>query len=159
MSEHVTLPKLPITGGCQCGAVRYELNGTPVVSYICHCTECQKQSSSAFGQGLRVQNVDLTITGAYETCNHQGDSGNFVAGDFCPKCGTRLFHRRPEYSETRNIKAGTLDDTSWLKPAGHIWTASKQSWVNIPADAINYLKQPKNFDAIIARWREMIAGQ
>lgn len=155
--DKVNLPQFPITGGCQCGAVRYELNGPPVVFYICHCTECQKQSSSAFGQSLRINSGDLTVTGTYETIERKRDSGSIVAGDFCPNCGTRLFHRRPQYSETRNIKAGTLDDTSWLKPAGHIWTASKQPWVIIPDDAINHLQQPESFDAITEHWNKMTA--
>lgn len=157
MTEKITLPSFPIHGGCQCGAVRYTLHAPPVVFYICHCTECQKQSSSGFGESFRVRRSDLTIEGnlaQYE----RASAGGGVVGDFCPECGTRLFHHRGKYAETLNIKAGTLDDTRWLKPAGHIWTKSKQPWVNIDENELAYERQPDDKDAaLIARWNQMIA--
>ena len=75
--------------------------------------------------------------------------------EFCPDCGTRLFHSRSAYKDTLNIKAGCLDDTGWLVPAAHIWTKSKQNWVQIPHDALTYETQPENYEAIAARWQEM----
>ena len=150
------MPELPLTGGCQCGAVRYELNAAPVVFYICHCLECQKQSSSAFGESVRVNIADLIIEGEVKTYQRNSSSGNILECDFCPNCGTRLFHRRQSYTTTLNIKGGTFDDTSWLKPAGHIWTSSKQTWVKIPEDALTYEKQPDNYDELIKRWGERL---
>lgn len=154
--DKVTLPKYPITGGCQCGSMRYELNGPPVVFYICHCLECQKQSSSAFGQSLQVRVADLKIEGTTGLFERGAASGASVVCEFCNQCGTRLFHRRPAYGDLLNIKAGTLDNTSWLRPAGHIWTKSKQPWVVIPDDTLNYAEQPNSNDPLIARWGEMI---
>lgn len=159
MTEKLELPPLPLTGGCQCGAIRYTLRGAPVVFYICHCTECQKQSASAFGESFRVRQDDLEVDGAVATFTRIGTSGNELACDFCPDCGTRLFHRRAKYSETMNIKAGTLDDTSWLRPAGHIWVRSKQPWVKIGANELTYERQPEDGDAALtARWEAMLAG-
>lgn len=150
-------PRLPLTGGCQCGAVRYSLNSLPVVFYACHCTECQKQSSSAFGESFRVRRKDLTVTGTLATFERPSASGP-LTGEFCTQCGTRLFHRRGKYSETLNIKAGSLDDASWLHPAGHIWTKSKQPWVILPEDALTYDRQPEDNDAaLIAKWQEMLS--
>ena len=63
MNETIALPAFPITGGCQCGAVRYTLRAPPVVFYICHCSECQTQSSSGFGESMRVRKADLEISG------------------------------------------------------------------------------------------------
>ncbi|MCB9994506.1 MAG: GFA family protein [Hyphomicrobiaceae bacterium] len=146
--------KLPQTGGCQCGAVRYELSGMPLTFYLCHCTECQKQSSSAFGESLRVRSADLRIDGQMAERLRTSPEGKSVLGRFCLKCGTRLFHSRPGYGETLNIKAGTLDDTSWLKPAGHIWTDSKQSWFEIGPGELSYPRQPENDHALIARWKK-----
>ena len=78
-----------------------------------------------------------------------------VQGDYCPACGSRLFHRRDTYGAEINIKAGSLDDTSWFKPAGHIWTGSKQKWVTLPAGELTYEGQPSDYDAMKRRWREM----
>lgn len=152
----INIPELPLAGGCQCGAVRYLLSGAPIVFYICHCLECQKQSSSAFGESFRVHQADLKVTGEVKTYQRGSASGSVVECDFCPNCGTRLFHRRKSNPNVLNIKAGTLDNTSWLKPAGHIWIGSKQAWVKIPKDVLAYEGQPDNYDALIKRWQEMV---
>lgn len=159
MTLKLTLPPAPLTGGCQCGSVRYALSGIPVVFYICHCTDCQKQSSSAFGQSFRVRSGELSISGTLSTFERPAGNGRAVACDFCAECGTRLFHRRAKYADTVNIKAGTLDDTSWLIPAGHIWVQSKQPWVKLPHDALIYDRQPDDGDAaLITRWQEMLTS-
>lgn len=156
MVEKLNMPPLPLAGGCQCGAVRYTISEVPVGLYICHCTECQKQSSSAFGQSLRIKTESLQVTGEVAERIREMSDGRNVRGQFCGTCGTRLFHRRAAYAELMNVKAGTLDDTSWLRPAGHIWTRSKQAWVEIPAEVMSYEKQPESFDALNARWAEMV---
>lgn len=158
MPVELTVPPLPLTGGCQCGSVRYALSDVPVVFYICHCTECQKQSSSAFGESLRVRASDLAVTGTFASFERDAASGGTMVCDFCPACGSRLFHRRDRYADTLNVKAGTLDDTAWLAPAGHIWARSRQRWVHIPGDALTYEKQPESDRDLIARWREMIGA-
>jgi hypothetical protein len=155
--EKVELPKFPVTGGCQCGNIRYKLKAAPVVFYLCHCTECQRQSSSAFGQSMRVRVEDLEITGSMARYKRNTGSGGTLVCDFCPDCGTRLIHRREAYATNVSLKAGSLDDTSWLVPAGHIWTKSKQKWVVIPEGSLAYELQPEDFGALKERWREMIA--
>lgn len=150
----VNFPPFPLTGGCQCGAVRYELRAAPVVFYLCHCTECQKQSSSAFGESVRVRAEDITVEGERQVWNRDGSKGR-MGCEFCPECGTRLFHSRPG---SLNIKGGTFDDRSWMHPAGHIWTGSKQPFVAIADDEIAYERQPADYDALIAKWREMTAA-
>jgi hypothetical protein len=147
----VTLPTFPVTGGCQCGAVRYTLKAPPIVFYLCHCTECQKQSASAFGESVTAHPDDVEVTGELACYERPGAKGT-VRCEFCPKCGTRMFHGRPERC---NIKGGTLDDRSWLAPAGHIWTSSKQPYPLIGADELSYTHQPESKDALEKRWREM----
>ncbi len=153
--KKVSLPKFPVKGGCQCGKVRYALRNPPSVFYICHCTECQKQSSSAFGQSMRIAADDLEIMGVTARYSRQSCSGHVLNCDYCPACGSRLFHRRDTYGAEINIKAGSLDDTSWFKPAGHIWTGSKQKWVTLPAGELTYEGQPSDYEAMKRRWREM----
>ena len=153
----VALPKFPVTGGCQCGSIRYLLKRPPVTFYICHRTECQKQSSSAFGQSMRVRTDDVEIVGNMARYARSTSSGDTLECEFCPKCGSRLFHKREVYDAEMNIKAGSLDDASWLRPAGHIWTGSKQQWVTLHADDLAYEGQPSDYGALKERWQEMVS--
>ena len=150
----MNLPTFPIHGGCQCGAVRYTLKAPPVVFYLCHCTDCQKQSSSAFGESVKARAIDVDITGDLARFETQADSGKAKLCEFCPKCGTRMFHGRWPEAETFNLKGGTLDDASWLVPAGHIWTASKQAFFAIGEQELNYPRNP-DYSVLARRWREM----
>ena len=86
-------------------------------------------------------------------CYERPGTQGMIRCEFCPTCGTRLFHGRPAYC---NIKAGTLDDRSWLMPAGHIWTASKQPFYPIGENELSYAHQPTSKDALVVRWREMM---
>jgi len=138
-------------GGCQCGAVRYVLTERPQTVYCCHCTECQKQASSAFGMSVRVRRAALGVQG--ETAKFGKVSGDKrTVCEFCPSCGSRLFHNRPAYEDMLNVKGGTFDRTDWLKPAGHIWLRSKQAWLLIPEGGLRYPGQPDSFDALVAAY-------
>ena len=131
------------TGGCQCGAVRYEVVGEPRQVIVCHCKECQRQSGSAFGMTMVVDEAALRIVqGEPKTFTRKTDSGRELLCGFCPQCGTRIYHK-PQYRPgTISVKPGTLDDTGWLKPGTHLWTVRKQGWVQIPGDVDAYEKEP-----------------
>ena len=140
-----------ITGGCQCGAVRYALSIAPNV-YACHCRECQRQSGSAFGMSIPVRRADLTLTGALATWERPAESGARTICSFCPTCGTRIHHASSRSRERVTLKAGTLDDTSVLKPRAHLWTRSKQPWVALDPALPSEATQPGDLRA----WREEI---
>lgn len=152
----VRLPALPLTGGCQCGMVRYRVTAEPVAFYLCHCRECQRQTSSAFGESLRVRAKDLVMEGPVKTVARTAESGRRRKGHFCGECGVRLAHSTVG-ADQANVKAGTLDDTSWLMPAGHIWTRSKP-FIAIGAGELSYPTQPEDgYAALAERWRAMLA--
>ncbi len=144
-------PAVPLEGGCQCGAVRYRVTGRPLTFYVCHCTDCQRQSGSAFGESLQVRAADLDVSGTVAEFQRMATSGRRMRCMFCPGCGTRLWHARAEGSEAVSLKAGTLDAPGGLRPVAHIWTASRQRWVEIPADALHYEGQP-DMDRLRAAW-------
>jgi hypothetical protein len=142
-------------GGCQCGKLRYRVVGAPLTLYACHCTECQKQSSSAFGMSLWVRRDALRLlAGKPMFWERPADSGGRVVCAFCPDCGTRVYHAASPDSETVSLKAGSLDDTSWLDPVGHVWTRSAQPWVEIDRSApgLVFEEQPANFEEFVRRW-------
>lgn len=130
-------------GGCQCGAVRYRLTEEPVMLAICHCKDCQRQSGSAFGMSLVVPKSGFSLlSGTLKTFERLADSGRKLSCSFCPECGTRI-HHEPRYAEgILNIKAGTLDDTSWLEPRVSVWMRSKQPWVVLPEGLPTIEMQP-----------------
>jgi len=144
----------PYTGRCQCGQIRYEIRTEPLTLYACHCQECQKQSSSAFGMSMPVpRHAVVVLQGQPKQWQRVGDSGREVSCWFCADCGTRLFHAPARNSQIINIKPGTLDDTSWLKPVGNLWTNSAQKWVILDDQMLNYDAQPSDFDLLFEQFQ------
>jgi len=126
----------PIEGGCQCGEIRYRVNGQPLATVACHCTECQRQSGSAFGMSMVVPRESFALlSGEPKFFTRPADSGGSVDCAFCGSCGTRIFHRPEKLPDTLNVKPGTLDDTSWLAPVAQVWVKRKQPWVELPEGA------------------------
>lgn len=153
----IDLPPLPLTGGCQCGAVRYTVTAPPVTFYVCHCRACQRQSGSAFGESLLVLRTSLDLAGPTSGFETLADSGNRSHRTFCAECGTRLYHRRMGAEvPTVSLKAGTLDETGWLRPVAHIWTARRQPWVTIPPELPDYPGQP-DMAELRAAWDAALA--
>lgn len=131
------------TGGCQCGAIRYEVTGAAPRIHACHCTDCQRQSGSAFGMTMVVAEADFRLTqGEVKTITLKSDAGRTKLGGFCPQCGTRIYHKVEFRPGMISVKPGTLDDTRWLSPKIHIWTRSKQRWVEIPEGVETYETHP-----------------
>ncbi len=130
-------------GGCQCGAIRYAIDGVPLTLAVCHCRDCQRQSGSAFGMSLVVRRDDFhLLAGEPRVFTRSADSGNEVACAFCPDCGVRLYHQPSKLTKTVNVKPGTLDDTSGLEPAMHVWARRKQAWSPIPAGIPQFPQNP-----------------
>ena len=145
-----------LEGGCQCGAIRYRINGAPLTLYACHCTECQKQSASAFGLSLWVKRSDFEIlSGEPKTWSRLADSGNTTVCAFCPDCGSRLYHAPADEPETFSLKGGSLDDIGNFAPVGHIWTRSKQPWVDLAclSGDLVFEKEPPDFETFKSRWK------
>jgi hypothetical protein len=123
--------------------VRYRLEGDPITLAVCHCSECQRQSGSAFGMSLVVKSEAFELlAGAPRKFTRSSDSGRRLHCFFCPDCGNRIYHEREGSRGTVNVKAGTLDDRSWLVPAVHVWTAEKQPWVRIDEGTPCFEGQP-----------------
>lgn len=119
------------TGGCLCGAVRYELNAEPAMQAVCHCSHCQRQAGSAFSTIVGVPEGAVTVTaGAPKSYIDHGESGKVVERRFCGDCGSPLFSLVAVAPGMTFVKSGTLDDTSFFQPTMHLWTRSKQDWVD-----------------------------
>lgn len=147
---------LPLAGGCQCGAVRYRIQERPLTLYCCHCTECQAQSSSAFGMSMIVRREALSVDWtSMRVWGRPTDSGSRTDCHFCPGCGSRLFHVGSGNPGLASVKAGSLDVRDVLRPVGHIWTDSAQPWFQFPSGTLLTARQPETLDEFRRRWREM----
>jgi hypothetical protein len=132
------------SGGCQCGAARYQITGAPLALYVCHCRECQKQSASAFGISLIVRRADLRLgQGTVGRWSRQTDSGRTLTCIFCTVCGSRLWHEGTYDPDVLSVKGGSLDSPPDLGPAIHIWTSRKLAGVIIPQHARQFPGEPE----------------
>ena len=120
-----------LTGGCLCGQVRYELTTDPLMCLTCHCKNCQRQSGSALSIIIAVPEGSVKVEGTLKTFDDTGDSGGSVKRQFCPECGSPVFSLVETSPGMIWVKAGTLDDTSSLLPSVHVYTKSKQDWVEL----------------------------
>ena len=144
----------PQPGGCLCGAVRYEIREDPLFAYACHCTDCQTASGSSFALCLNasLHTIDVVAGAPAERTVHfeDGREWRFAA---CGVCETRLWSLRRATPEVVGVRAGTLDDATWVHPVGHIWVDSALDWSPIESDAIVFPREPDEVAGMIRAWR------
>lgn len=127
-----------MSGRCLCGGIRYAGEAEPIFMRACHCKACQRYTGTAFLTVVAVPRNAIKITGKLKTYSEPGGtSGLPVHRRFCPDCGSPVIVE-VEGSTRTGIMAGTLDDTSFVKPATNIFCESAQSWVPMSPDARNY---------------------
>jgi hypothetical protein len=133
--------KLPFTGGCLCGNIRYECSVEPIFMGNCHCRDCQQATGTAFAAAILVPRAAVTIVGTATYYEAPGDSGAMIGRGFCPNCGSRLFSKPPS-PEFMGIYAGSLDDPSWFQPGADFYTDSAQPWDYMNPDLPKFPKMP-----------------
>lgn len=115
------------SGGCQCGAIRYQVDTKRSQLNICHCHDCQKQSGSAFGMSLVIPPDAFSLKqGEPALFITAADSGRQKTCAFCSQCGVRIYNRT---SALMSVKAGTFDNTDWLQPDGQYFNDRMQPWL------------------------------
>lgn len=118
-------------GHCLCGNITYTCAAeTPMLTGICHCADCQRSSGSAFSVLVGVPIKSLQISGdslkVYDTMGE--DRGALAHRSFCGNCGSPIMSVLDDMPDMAVLKAGTLNDTSWLQPELEVWTGSAQPW-------------------------------
>jgi hypothetical protein len=103
--------RLPLTGGCQCGKILYEITKHPSLVYACHCTDCQHITSSAFSLGIALPETAFRLTsGEPRAIQRVPDSARLNTRFVCPDCACWVY-TQPRGGVVR-VRAGSLDDTS-----------------------------------------------
>jgi len=153
-------PKLPWRGRCPCDAVGFEITAMPHFVYACHCTECQRWSGSAFSMSMPVAANAFRLThGTPKPWRRTGSSGIRSIYWFCGDCGGRVFGEREGRADTVVVRAGTLDQTWWLRPVAHVFLRSAQAWQRIPNQMECFDTVPKDFAPLADKWRALYQPQ
>jgi hypothetical protein len=114
-------------GGCQCGSIRYALNGEPVHVDLCHCDDCRRSSGAPVVCWAGFKETDLAVEkGSPKSFNSSGSAFR----SFCPDCGSGLFYKNAELLPgIVEVQTGTLDEPEKLPPHQHIQAAERLSWM------------------------------
>lgn len=119
-----------LSGRCLCGGVTYSADAEPAVQGICHCTNCQRQAGTAFSVVVGVPTAAFHVEGDTLSSFQTDADGHErpTTRHFCSGCGSPIYSSVEEQPDVVYIKAGTLDDASWLAPNAEIYTRSAQPW-------------------------------
>ena len=120
------------TGGCACGAVRYETRGTPFPVGVCHCRYCQTRTGSAFGVSAYFDDDQITVTqGELTEYSFDTESGGSATNRFCPKCGTTVLEKISMRPDKTSVAAGTLDPpTFWCDITREVFCRTQAPFVS-----------------------------
>ena len=131
-----------ISGGCSCGKVRFSADADPAFVAVCHCRACQKASGSAFAVIVALPASALSVNGEVTTYDSIGGSGKGKHYRFCPNSGSPVTSNVDMFPDLMMIRAGALDDPSWVKPAMEIQCDEKQPWVALGGELKSFPKMP-----------------
>ena len=133
---------MTITGGCICGAVRYESSAEPLATRACWCRYCQYIGAGSGTVNTCFRTDSFSVRG--ETRDHRGiaDSGNVMHRRFCPSCGVHLFSEAEVRPHLIFVRVGTLDDPNLVAPAMTIWTSEAPAWACIDEGLPRLERQP-----------------
>jgi hypothetical protein len=115
-----------LTGGCQCGAVRYEITGPPERVHLCHCRMCQKAVGGPFAVGAPVRRTHFAWTRGTPA---SFSSSSLAHRDFCANCGTPLTFRYDD-ADTISVTVGSLDRPQDVPPVRHYGIEGRISWLD-----------------------------
>lgn len=143
--------QLPLSGGCACGLLRYELSQAPLMIYNCHCSNCQRISGGAFNTAAQVHEGGIRFSaGDPGRVEWTADSGRRRFGWFCRVCGSRIANGALPSNGVLSLRTGTLDDVSWIQPVGDTFTSSAQPWVTFLENGLRSQRAPESYAPFIA---------
>ncbi len=123
-----------ISGGCACGAIRYEANADPIVMVNCHCRDCQRFAGSGYAAIVVMPKAAVQLRGEPRFYRTVGDAGKAVDRGFCPTCGSPVVTKLERVPDLLGLTAASLDDPSQYKPTMDIFTASAHAWDHMDPD-------------------------
>jgi hypothetical protein len=140
------VPDFPLTGGCLCGAVRYEVTEPLVHASYCHCTRCQRRTGSAAAVSARVAPGSLRVTSGEELIRSFDPPDGFSKA-FCSACGGALWARSQDDPDVIVVRMGTFDSDPGVRPSFRQFVAYAAAWEPIPDDGLPRYPERKPPDA------------
>jgi hypothetical protein len=130
------------TGGCACGAIRYEISGEPVAMVDCQCRQCQRESGTGHASHLAFRAAEVKVEGKAATWDMIGDGGTKKRRAFCPNCGSPVYMTFPDMPDIFIVKPASLDDPSRYKPQFVTWHAAANAWDHLDPAVPKFEKMP-----------------
>ena len=125
------------TGGCYCGAIRYEATGAPISTNICHCTQCRGASGAPFLAFITLPRDGFRFTIGKPK---RFRSSEKVQRGFCATCGTTLTFEEDDFPDEISVTSASLDDPDRAPPDYHLYTTSQIAWIKQDDGATRYPK-------------------
>ena len=116
------------SGGCACGAIRFEVAGDPLFSNHCQCRDCQHQSGTGHGSYLTFGADGVKLSGQAMQWDKKADSGNVKTRGFCPTCGSPVYLRFSAMPQIFTVHAASLDDPSRFAPQAVTYRVRALGW-------------------------------
>jgi hypothetical protein len=130
------------TGGCACGAIRYEISAEPAMAGHCQCRDCQHATGTGHASVLVFPEVSAKITGSPKMHDVKADSGSTLSRGFCSNCGSRVLSRSTGFAGMVMVTASSLDDPSRFVPQFALYTSSGQPWDYLDPKLQRFAKMP-----------------
>lgn len=147
------MKKIAIPGRCRCGRAQFVLREEPISFYLCHCTQCQAESGSAFGQTMHVPREAIDCAeGPMREHPINGAGGRPGVLTHCADCLTILWAGSDDVPQVRGVNAGSLEDAAGLEPYGNMWTRSARPWAPF-APGPRFEQHPGDPLAMIRAWQ------
>jgi hypothetical protein len=127
---------MPLTGGCMCGAVRYQIAKPLLGALFCHCTRCQRRSGTAFSATARMEPGSFRVTAGEEHLRSWRPPDDGWVKSFCALCGSHTHTSHPGRPEIQSVRMGGLDADPGIRPSAHQFTAYAAPWHPIPDDGL-----------------------
>lgn len=131
-----------VEGGCHCGKLTYEADVDPEKVGVCHCTDCQMLTGSAFSAFVPVPKDAFRLRGEPRLYVKTAESGSRRAQAFCPDCGTRVYASADKDPQVFNLRVGTVRQRAALAPKNQLWCRSALPWVMNLSAVKQHAKQP-----------------